>query len=80
MERQIRYSGKIVLLVPFITELTQTFCRLGEDKASDGLLGAIGLGKRSIYSLKLVRIPSFQSILHYVYILRIRFSCIVFIC
>ena len=52
LQRQVRYVGKVVAMVPHITELAQTFCRFGEDKATDGLLGAIGLGKKSVYSLQ----------------------------
>ena len=52
LQRQVRYVGKVVAIVPHITELAQTLCRFGEDKATDGLLGAIGLGKKSVYSLQ----------------------------
>ena len=33
LQRQVRYVGKVVAMMPHITELAQTFCRLGEDKA-----------------------------------------------
>ena len=52
MLRQIRYVGKVVAVVPHLTEMAQSLCRFGEDKASEGLLGVIGLGKKSIYSIQ----------------------------
>ena len=54
MQCQVRYVGKVVAMVPHLTELTQTLeiCHFRENKATDGLLGAFGLGKKSVYSLQ----------------------------
>lgn len=50
--RQLHYGGSstavIVTLQAFITAL----CAMGEDKSHSGLLGAIGLGKKSQLSPK----------------------------
>lgn len=48
--RQIKYGGVVTRMVPLLSTLMSTLQRLGEDKATEGLLGAIGLGKKSCYS------------------------------
>lgn len=50
--RQIRYDGNTNAALNQFTSLANTLQRFGEDKATEGLLGAIGLGKKSIYSLE----------------------------
>lgn len=37
-------------LVPQFTALATSMIRFGEDKATDGILGVIGLGKKTCYS------------------------------
>ncbi|XP_019856290.1 PREDICTED: ectopic P granules protein 5 homolog [Amphimedon queenslandica] len=49
--RQISF-GNINPAINQFTSLANTLQRFGEDKATEGLLGAIGLGKKSIYSLE----------------------------
>ena len=49
--RQIRYDGTNSDLAPsHFSTLAASMLRYGEDKASEGLLGAIGFGKKSVYS------------------------------
>ena len=48
--RQVRYSGKFSDLIPHFTTLANSMARFSEDKATEGILGAIGLGKKSCYS------------------------------
>ena len=50
--RQVRYGGLYLEVVPHLTALAACLTRFGEDKASDGILGVIGLGKKSNYSYK----------------------------
>ena len=50
--RQVKFSGNIVRVVPHFTTLATTLLRYGEDKATEGLLGAIGLGKKSSFSIQ----------------------------
>ena len=52
--RQITFGGNINTAINQFTSLANTLQRFGEDKATEGLLGAIGLGKKSIYSLEYV--------------------------
>jgi hypothetical protein len=40
------------MIVSFFSTLSNHLQRWGEDKATEGLLGAMGLGKKSSYSLK----------------------------
>ena len=48
--RQVRFVGNHYELVPHFTALATSMIRFGEDKATDGLLGVIGLGKKTCYS------------------------------
>ena len=48
--RQIQYGTSTSEVVPHLTAMASCLVRLGEDKASEGLLGVIGLGKKSSYS------------------------------
>ena len=48
--RQVNFS--VVLPTYRMSNLASLLQRFGEDKASDGLLGVIGLGKKSLYSLQ----------------------------
>ena len=48
--RQVRYSGNFAALVPHFASLASSMARFGEDKATEGILGVIGLGKKSLYS------------------------------
>ena len=50
--RQIQYGGSVTKVVPQFATLATTLQRYGEDKATEGLLGAIGLGRKSSYSLQ----------------------------
>jgi hypothetical protein len=48
--RQVRFGTDSLEVVPHLTAMATCLTRLGEDKASEGLLGVIGLGKKSSYS------------------------------
>ena len=48
--RQIKFGGNVANIPNKLTNLVCLLQRFGEDKASDGLLGVIGLGKKSLYS------------------------------
>ena len=48
--RQVRFVGNHSEVVPHFTALATSMTRFGEDKATDGLLGVIGLGKKTCYS------------------------------
>ena len=48
--RQVRYRGNFSEVVPHLTSLATGMTRFGEDKVTEGILGAIGLGKKSCYS------------------------------
>ena len=48
--RQVRYGGNFAGIVPHLTTLAASMARFGEDKATEGILGVIGLGKKSSYS------------------------------
>ena len=48
--RQVRFVGNHHELVPQFTALATSMIRFGEDKATDGILGVIGLGKKTCYS------------------------------
>lgn len=48
--RQVQFGGHYLEVVPHFTAMATCLTRLGEDKASEGLLGVIGLGKKSTYS------------------------------
>ena len=48
--RQARFVGNHNELVPQFTALATSMIRFGEDKATDGILGVIGLGKKTCYS------------------------------
>lgn len=50
--RQAKLQGSSSDLVNNFSTLAQMFVKIGEDKASEGFLGAIGLGKKSPYSIK----------------------------
>ena len=50
--RQAKFSGNSNHIVPHLSSLAALLQRFGEDKATEGLLGAIGLGKKSCYSLQ----------------------------
>ena len=50
--RQVRFVGNHYELVPHFTALATSMIRFGEDKATDGILGMIGLGKKNVYSHK----------------------------
>lgn len=43
-------------LVPQFTALATSMIRFGEDKATDGILGVIGLGKKTCYSHRYARV------------------------
>ena len=45
---QARTSYPIV--VPYLSSLATVLSRSGEDKATEGILGVIGLGKKSLHS------------------------------
>jgi len=65
--RQVRYRGNFSEVVPHLTSLATGMTRFGEDKATEGILGVIGLGKKSCYShqyvLLLVSFPNCVSLL-----------------
>ena len=65
--RQVRYRGNFSEVVPHLTSLATGMTRVGEDKATEGILGVIGLGKKSCYShqyvLLLVSFPNCVSLL-----------------
>ena len=48
--RQVRYHGNFSEVVPHLTSLAAGMTHFGEDKATEGILGVIGLGKKSCYS------------------------------
>ena len=48
--RQAHFVGNHNELVPQFTALATSMIRFGEDKATDGILGVIGLGKKTCYS------------------------------
>lgn len=48
--RQVKFKGVESTLIPHLNFLSTLLLRYGEDKASEGLLGALGLGKKSPYS------------------------------
>ena len=50
--RQIQFGGNTSSVVTHFTTLANLLQRFGEDKATEGLLGAIGLGRKSSYSLE----------------------------
>lgn len=50
--RQISYGMPPSSVAPLLTSLTPLVFRASEDKASDGLLGILGLGKKSQLSPK----------------------------
>ena len=50
--RQVKFSGSVANIPTQLSNLASLLQRFGEDKASDGLLGVIGLGKKSLYSLQ----------------------------
>ena len=50
--RQCRYQGGSSDLVNSFSNLVQMLVKFGEDKTSEGFLGAIGLGKKSQYTIK----------------------------
>ena len=50
--RQLGYGTPAGSVTPIIRSLLPVIFRASEDKASDGLLGAIGLGKRSLLSVE----------------------------
>lgn len=50
--RQIKFGGNVPVVQTLFTTLANLLQRLGEDKATEGLLGAIGLGRKSTYSLE----------------------------
>ena len=50
--RQIKFGGNVLSILPLFTTLANNLQRFGEDKATEGLLGAIGLGRKSSYCLK----------------------------
>lgn len=37
-------------VVPYVSSLATVLSRCGEDKATEGILGVIGLGKKSLHS------------------------------
>ena len=67
--RQVRYHGNFSEVVPHLTSLATGMTRFGEDKATEGILGVIGLGKKSCYShqyvLLLVSFPNCVSLLRW---------------
>ena len=50
--RQIDYGSEHKPLLALLNKFVPALVLLGEDKASAGLLGAIGLGKRSTLSTR----------------------------
>ena len=48
--RQIQFGACPLKIVPHLSNLASSLARFGEDKASEGILGVIGLGKKSTYS------------------------------
>ena len=50
--RQCRYQGSSPDLINSFSNLVQMMVKFGEDKTSEGFLGAIGLGKKSQYTIK----------------------------
>ena len=50
--RQIGYGTPPKSITPIIKSVLPVIFRASEDKASDGILGAIGLGKRSVLSVE----------------------------
>ncbi len=52
INRQVQFGGQLSELCPHLTTFSNLLLRFGEDKASEGLLGVLGLGKKSVYSPK----------------------------
>lgn len=52
--RQIKYGGNVMSILPSFTVMANNLQRFGEDKATEGLLGAIGLGRKSSYCFKYI--------------------------
>ena len=50
--RQCRYKGSSPDLINSFSNFVQMMVKFGEDKTSEGFLGAIGLGKKSQYTIK----------------------------
>lgn len=48
--RQLDYGGNHVAIIKMLSTLVTSLHLCGEDRASGGILGAIGLGKRSALS------------------------------
>ena len=48
--RQIQFGTCPLKIIPHLSNLASSLARFGEDKASEGILGVIGLGKKSTYS------------------------------
>ena len=48
--RQVQFGGSPGELTALLSSLAGLLTRFGEDKASEGLLGVLGLGKKSLYS------------------------------
>ena len=48
--RQLRFGSSYANTIPHFTCLAATLARYGEDKATEGILGVIGLGRKSSYS------------------------------
>ena len=57
VQRQVQFNGQAGELVSVLTTFSSLLLRCGEDKASEGLLGVLGLGKKSPYSHRSVKIP-----------------------
>ena len=49
------YGGDLPKLGGLLNQVAGALAALGEDKATTGILGAIGLGKRSQLDIRLVR-------------------------
>ena len=52
LTRQVRFGTAPVELLPVISGFVATLAKFTEDKSSEGLLGAIGLGRKSELSVK----------------------------
>ena len=50
--RQVKFSDSVANIPTQLSNQASLLQRFGEDNASDGLLGVIGLGKKSLYSLQ----------------------------
>lgn len=50
--RQADFGADMSVVIRMLSNLTPALTMLGEDKASTGILGAIGLGRKSILSLR----------------------------